>query len=206
MHQVRPHRAAVQQGKARRLGQPVEAEGAHRRQPLGAEAEPGGDADQLVHQIRRQKRAGQGAAALAEDAGQPRRAQLAQRIGGIDLQPRDPAGQEPRAQPLPGVPALGIGARPVAEPERHLPGAARQLAQKRKIEMARDHHPHRLVPGAEIAHRQGRIVGAGGAGADHHRIVARAHGMDHPPRLGPGDPAAFAGGGGDAPVETAREL
>jgi hypothetical protein len=98
---------------------------------------------------------------------------------------------------------------PVAEPDRHLARALREATpvRPRQVEPARQHDAHRLMRHAEAAHRQRRVVGARRAAADHHRVMAGPQRVaPAAARRGAGDPAAFAGCGGDPAVEAGGEF
>ena len=94
----------------------------------------------------------------------------------------------------------------VDQPDRGLPGGAAKAAVGGMAEAAVQHDADGLVGAPMSRTRQVRVIGAGGAGADHHRIMAHAQGMDGAARRGPGDPAGFARGGGDAAIERGGEF
>ena len=76
-----------------------------------------------------------------------------------------------------------------------------------RVRPAGDDDPHRIgVAQPKTAHVEPRIVRPRGAGSNEDRVGARAHQMHLGTRAGAGDPAAFARGGRDAPVERGGEL
>ena len=98
------------------------------------------------------------------------------------------------------------GSGAVEKPKRQVARTCSQPSGLRQIELLRRDEAQGLGHRADAAHIQQRVVGPRRARTDQHRIVARAHEVDHTPRFGSGDPLAFADPGCDAPVEACREL
>ena len=95
-----------------------------------------------------------------------------------------------------------IGRRQRDKPGRDLARLGNQASGEGDPQLPVEHDPHRrtLAETGEAA-GQLRIVGQHGAGADQDRVMRRAQQMGVLAGRRAGDPAAFAGSGGDAAVE-----
>jgi len=102
---------------------------------------------------------------------------------------------------------LAIGGTEHHHPGRHPTRLGDQPRARRDTQMAIDDDPHRRAvrqPGQPAG--QLRVIGQHGRGADQDRVMRGAQEMGALARQRTGDPAAFAGGGGDASVERGGEL
>mmetsp|Transcript_22601 Transcript_22601/g.36914 ORF Transcript_22601/g.36914 Transcript_22601/m.36914 type:complete len:385 (-) Transcript_22601:2167-3321(-) len=206
MANVRSNRPHSHQIKARRISQPSQTQRADIRQAFGPYGQPSGKSDQPINDTRFDQRGGKRAAPFAKDTGDPVGGKLFEHITGVKLTANCRTGQQGRPKAAPCVLQSRIGIPPMAHQHRHIPRRARKCPHQRHIKAARDNDARGLRRDTQTTHRQRRIVLPRGATADHHRIVARAHSMDCPARLRPGDPLAFARPCGNPPIKAVGQF
>lgn len=167
----------------------------------GADQQGGHQQVQAVEHAGLQEPRHRDAAALDQHALEPPRGQRIEHGRGVEAVG---AHRQPQAGDMVGRRRRDIDLLADQVEGRRL-GLAEQAQARRHPAPGVEDHAHRLAS-AHVAHRQQRVVLAGGAGADHHGVHQRPQPMQVRPALEAIDVVRVAALGGDAAIQALAQL